>query len=69
MAEPPTSSPGPSIANQFFQVKRGASTSVPVFQRGMSCEPGQGASGALPWCGWEACSRAIEASAMTDVSW
>src|SRR5262245_42413489 len=68
MAEPPTSSPGPSMANQFCHVKRGASTSEPVFQRGIWCEPGQGAAKA-PSCAGGASSRTIDEYAMTDASW
>src|SRR6185295_5606462 len=43
MEAPPRTSPGPSSANQFFQVNRGGLISSPVSQRGISCEPGCGA--------------------------
>src|SRR5580704_3605422 len=44
MAAPPASSPGPSMAAQFLQRKRGASCNAPTFQRGIALEPGYGAS-------------------------
>jgi hypothetical protein len=47
IAEAPMTNPGPSIANQFFQVNLGVSTNSPVVQRGMTFAPGCGASNFL----------------------
>src|SRR5436190_21040160 len=44
MALAPITSPGPSIARIFRQVKIGASINSPVSQRGMALVPGCGAS-------------------------
>src|SRR5436190_13463937 len=44
MALAPITSPGPSIARMFRQVKIGASINSPVSQRGIAFVPGCGAS-------------------------
>src|SRR5688500_15070768 len=44
MADAPITSPGPSIVRIFLHLKTGASIHSPVSQRGISSEPGCGAT-------------------------
>src|SRR5580704_13263024 len=52
MAAPPASKPGPSMAAQFLQRKRGASCKAPTFQRGIALEPGYGPSAGAGEADW-----------------